>query len=191
MARRFVFGASLMILGFALGLATPRPTGSPSPATPPLRIPASGPADQGPPRDACKSQLSSTRTHLAICLAYRTSPEPSAPTPPPCPTAIMPGETQGEETARLVRASTEAVLVRRPDGSTRVYGPGEWPPPGGPGIGSHLIARKLPGDGGMEWRSPDGGAETRTIFPPELLRALDGGAPRPGSGSEGEREARP
>jgi hypothetical protein len=54
----------------------------------------------------------------------------------------MPGELEPERIGRLMRETPGAILVRRADGSLKVYAPSEWPPPGGPEPGARVLERR-------------------------------------------------
>jgi hypothetical protein len=144
-----LLSALLLAAGFAAGRATAHPAAPPA-------IPIAEPAEHevtpahADTERACKNDLVEVKAQLAICLAFRGSPEACAPTPPtPSP---------DELTARLVRTHTtnsEVVFVRDADGRRFVYPPGKWPPPEGPWPGSRIVARGI--DGGMEYYAEDGG----------------------------------
>jgi hypothetical protein len=148
MLKRPLIAVFLLIAGFAAGRATPR--GAAPPVAIPIAESARGDASkQERALGACKNELVNAKAQLAICLAFRASPESCAPTP----TAEM-----DDETARLVRGrttNTDVLLVQLETGGMRAYLPGRWPPPGGPPPNSRVVARKV--EGGIEWYR-DGGA---------------------------------
>jgi hypothetical protein len=67
----------------------------------------------------------------------------------------VPDLTPEQEHATLERKYDTPILVRRIDGTVRLYRPDEWPPAGGVGHGSRVIATMV--DGGFLWASLDGG----------------------------------
>lgn len=153
--KRLAVAVLCLCLAFAAGLAVGRLTPRPAPVTRPA---AESPIVPAPTDGACKRELVSAKTQLAICLAFRASPESSAPIAPPTPTAAPP--EWDDLTKELVRTHTknrETVMVKPPPGERglRIYRPGEWPPPDGPPIGARIVTRHV--DGGTELIAADGG----------------------------------
>jgi hypothetical protein len=93
---------------------------------------------------ACQEGRNKLRTQLARCVKGEP-PEPEFAPPP-----VL---TPQEEHDALFRSYDTAILVRRIDGTTRIYPPGEWPPSGGVGEGNYILAVAMPSDGGrIVWR---------------------------------------
>jgi hypothetical protein len=155
MLKRFLLAALLVLAGFAVGRAMPRPS-APSVATA-VTESAASPAAVARTERACKNDLVNAKAQLAICLAFHGSPEPSSSTSPP---ASTPPLDTDEETAELVRAhrtNTETVLVQQAEGGLRTYAAGGWPPAGGPPPGARIIARRV--DGGTMMVLHGGGTD--------------------------------
>jgi hypothetical protein len=170
-SKHLLLAVILVLVGFAGGRAMPRP------AAPPVATPVADapelpvmPARADAVEHGLKNELASAKAQLAICLAFRRSPDPSTPAPSP---------EMDEETARLVRThttNTEWITVERADGAIRVYGPGAWPPPDGPPSGSRIVARKV--DGGTALYVADGGVRVvadRPMLCPCPSDTLDAG----------------
>src|SRR4051812_23327123 len=111
------------IIGIVIGRSLPR-------STPPSGMVASTaptPPVAAPAHQECKSELSSAKAQLAICLAYRALPSGPDPTPPgprapePAPMASTvpePGDVAISENRRRLDSYSEAVIVMRTDGTT-------------------------------------------------------------------------
>ena len=109
---------------------------------------------------ACTQDLSETRLKLAICLAYLPPGNPGTTRsaeatrrPPALP--FRGGKRLSRPITTEMIEPTDSIFVQRSDGSIHFYGPGEWPPPGGPGVGSKILNRKR-ADGTIELSPPDG-----------------------------------
>lgn len=100
-----------------------------------------------------RAELDSTKTQLAICMAFDTpvpEPEASGASGPSKPTDPR---QEIKENRRLLKVYPEAVIVQHPNGRTGVYKPDEWPIDGD-GV---IVARKL-SSGDIAWYSgPDAG----------------------------------
>ena len=100
-----------------------------------------------------RSEISSTKTQLAICKAFNTEVYPEAK-----PSGVSAADPAGDaseirQRRRRLDSYSEAVIVQHFDGRTGVYKPDEWPIDGD-GI---IIARKLP-SGDIAWYAgPDAG----------------------------------
>jgi hypothetical protein len=119
-------------------------------------IASSVPAVLIPSDQSCeveRSEISSTKTRLAICKAFNTEVYPEA-IPSGVSAADPPGDaSEIRERRRRLDSYSEAVIVQHFDGRTGVYKPDEWPIDGD-GI---IIARKLP-SGDIAWYAgPDAG----------------------------------
>jgi hypothetical protein len=79
-----------------------------------------------------------------------------------------PPMTREEEQASLLHAYDSAIMVKRVDGSVRIYRPGEWPPAGGVGEGNRVIAQVR--DGGA-WGPPDKERDGGAWGPPDQTDA--------------------
>lgn len=108
-----------------------------------------------------RTELASIRVRLAVCIAMGIR-APKADSPE-FSEASTPDPSESPETRRnreLLNGDSEAVIVRRADGTIGVYKPDEWPA-NGAGL---VIGRKLPG-GGIGWYSrPVAGTERRVLF---------------------------
>ena len=122
--KRLLVAVLLLAVGFVGGRAT-----QPAQHVVPVAESAKSPTIAAPDR-ACRNDLASAKTQLAICRAYRGLPEEEADaSPPTAPKVEMDQETR--ELLRTGKTNTSTVLVRT-DCGTRFYTPGTWPPPGGP-----------------------------------------------------------
>lgn len=116
-------------------------------AHPPASIQAPAPVQPSAPAHAssCDKDLAAAKSKLGICLAYRAPGETEI---PPSLQALM-EVGKAEVIVRLDKPitsemiePTDSIVVRRPDGTVHAYGPSEWPPPGGPGVGSKILRRR-------------------------------------------------
>jgi len=128
------------------------------------------------PKTACEKELAETKLKLGITLAYdspRTTPPEEA---SQNPFAALGPKITGVKldkvlTTEMIEPTDDRIVVRRPDGTMRMYSHGEWPPPGGPGVGSQILGRRR-ADGRVELSPPDGfpKPEGPTSMPGELER---------------------
>jgi hypothetical protein len=122
----------------------------------------------------CEKELAETKLKLGLCLAYgspRTTPSAGA---TQNPLALLGRRIEGVRldralTTEMIDPTDDKVVVQRPDGTVRIYSPGQWPPPGGPGVGSKIL-RRTRADGTVEMSSPDGFPEPEgpTSMPGEV-----------------------
>jgi hypothetical protein len=195
--RSFALALALIagILGALVARAAPRNTSSQRPITSAL----SAPSDTAPAVNACNAELAelaSIKLRLAACMAISMR-APNA-VPPDIREAATPDPSEPPEIRRnreLLENDSEAVIVRRADGTIGVYKPEEWPSDGD-GL---IIGRKFP-DGEIGWYGPptahgramfwapirlkpDG---TLTLFgkpaPPWVIRRLGGKVDAPDAG---------
>ena len=119
------------IVGLVAGRLLPR--GAPSPVVGSATSAASAVALECTTE---RAQLASTRTQLAICMAYRAEPEPELEPGSPsseAPAAAAPPEglagfaawAQARKPHERLENYPEAVLVRRADGTRAIYRPNE------------------------------------------------------------------
>lgn len=153
----------LILVGFVLGRLTGG-TGARTHALAPevasASAPAPAPAREVASMTACTKDLSETRLKLAICAAYLSPGNPGATrsaeaTQRPPALRFRGGKRLSSPITTEMIEPTDSIFVKRSDGSIRFYGPGEWPPPGGPGVGSKILNRKR-ADGTIELSPPDG-----------------------------------
>ena len=133
------------IIAFEAGRRTEARTGMPDHAAAPTQAPVPAQASAPVHATACGKELADTKTKLGICLTYRAPEETER---PPALRALMEAG-KAEVIVRLDKPltaemiePTDTILVKRPNGTIRQYGPGEWPPPGGPGVGSNILRRR-------------------------------------------------
>lgn len=184
------------ILGAFIARAVHRNTSSPRPVTSAL----SAPSDTAPVVDACnaeRAELASIKLQLAVCMAI--SKRPPKAVPPDVPEASTHDPSESPEITRnreLLENDSEAVIVRRTDGTIAVYKPEEWPSDGD-GL---IIGRKFP-DGTFGWYGrptahgrlmirgsliklkPDGTLwQLGKPAPPSVIRRLGGKVDEPDAG---------
>jgi hypothetical protein len=148
------------ILGAFIARAVPR--NESSPRTIPSAL--SAPSNTAPAAEACnaeRTELVSIKMQLAVCMALSMR-APKA-DPPDVPEAATPDPSESPEIRRnreLLENDSEAVIVRRADGTIGVYKPEDWPADGD-GL---IIGRKFP-DRTFGWYSrPVAGTERRVMF---------------------------
>lgn len=124
----------------------------------------------------CEKELAETKLKLGLCLAYGSPKTTPAEEAPQNPFAALGPRITGVKldkvlTTEMIEPTDDRVVVRRPDGTIRMYSFGEWPPPGGPGVGSQILGRRR-ADGRVELSPPDGfpKPEGPTSMPGELER---------------------
>lgn len=105
---------------------------------------------------ACNKERHQLRGKLARCV--RGEPEPEE------PVLAAPVRSREEERELLFRSYDYPIQVTRVDGTVRIYGPKQWPPPEGVGEGNRVTAVSRMVDGALVWgppdapgRAPDGG----------------------------------
>lgn len=147
------------IVGALIGLVMPSDAPKAHP-TPSVGV-ATGADDTGQDCNAERAELASTKTQLAICMAFDmrvSDSDPSSaaeigrPTDPP----FLSKDDEIRQNRTLLDSYSEAVIFQHADGRTRVYRLDEWP------IDSDgiIVARKLP-SGDIAWYSgPDAGPRT-------------------------------
>lgn len=138
------------IAGAFIGRAMPRD----APSTQAALSGSPAPLATEPAGYDCKAEhaeLAKAKTQLAICTAFMMGdpettpsdvPEKSTPDPP----ALEPAEVRRNR--ELLDDDSEAVIVRRADGTIGIYEVDEWPN----GVDGLLIGRKFP-DGKLGWYS--------------------------------------
>ena len=175
--RSLLFLPLVLLVGlvvFEAGRRAGAKTAAPISETPTL-VSASASARAPAPvhKSTCGKDLAETKLQLGICLAYgspKTTPTEEA---PPNPYAILSRKGTGVRLEKALTTEmiepTDRVVVRRPDGTVRMYSPGQWPPPGGPGVGSQIVGRRR-ADGRVELSPRDGFPEPDgpTSMPGEL-----------------------
>jgi hypothetical protein len=121
-------------------------------------------SSEAPPVNTCnaeRTELASMKLQLAACMAINMPASEAV--PPDVPEASTPDPSESPEIRRnreLLENDSEAVIVRRADGTIGVYKPEEWP---GDGDGL-IIGRKFP-DGSFGWYSrPVAGTERGVMF---------------------------
>jgi hypothetical protein len=112
---------------------------------------------------SCERGRNELRQRLLRCVRGEPEPEPSAPVAEP-----------EQDNEILMRSYDVPIMVRRVDGSMRVYSEGEWPPAGGVGHGNRVVAKLVRHDGGRDWFCPlEAGQDCPEPRSPLLM--LDGG----------------
>jgi hypothetical protein len=135
------------ILSASVARAVSRNTSGPRPIASALSAPS---ADTAPAVTACnaeRAELASIKSQLAVCMAISMR-APKA-VPPDVPEASTTDPSESPEIRRnreLLENDSEAVIVRRADGTIGVYKPEEWPSDSD-GL---IIGRKFP-DGTFGW----------------------------------------
>ena len=155
--RSLLLALPLLLVGFVLGRLTGG-AGARTHASVPEVAPAPAPAAVS--TTACIKDLSEARLKLALCAAYlppmdAASTRSAEATRHPPALRFRGGKRLSSPITTEMIEPTDSVFVRRSDGSIHFYGPGEWPPPGGPGVGSKILNRKR-ADGTIELSPPDG-----------------------------------
>lgn len=148
-----VLALAAAVVGLVVGRAIPRDASSPGAVVGAASaVPVTAPADC----KADRAQLVSTRTQLAICMAYRippAEPDPAAASPSAsvsaAPTDALVHPEQARVLAMLAAAEAlphvEYVIVRHKDGTVKGYLPEDWPADRDDG---QIIARESPGRSG-------------------------------------------
>jgi hypothetical protein len=138
------------IVGAFIGRALPRD----APSTQAISSGSPAPSATPPAGDDCKAEraeLASTKVELAICMAFDTRTPKTAPSDvPEVPKPDLP-ERESPEVRRnreLLEDDSEAVIVRRADGTIGIYKADELPS----GFDGLIIGRKSP-DGKLGWYS--------------------------------------
>jgi hypothetical protein len=135
------------ILGAFVARAVPRNTSSPRPIASAL---SASSAYMDPAVNTCnaeRTELASIKSQLAVCLSI--SKRAPKTVPPESPEESTPDPSESPEIRRnreLLANDSEAVIVRRADGTIGVYKPDEWPSDGD-GV---IIGKKFP-DGDFGW----------------------------------------
>lgn len=146
-------------------VGTPEPEGCP-PCPPPPSMPGLTPEEEasaGKPEPpilkpllaACEKGRNKLRRQLGRCVRGEPLEDPE-----PAPSG--PVRTREEEQAILWRSYETPIKVRRADGTVRIYNPHEWPPAGGVGEGTVIMAQWVARDGGFGWAlldEPDTGSK--------------------------------
>lgn len=184
-----------VILSALVAHAVPRNTSIQRPIA--SALPA--PLDTAPAVNTCnaeRAELASIKLRLATCIAISMRAPNAA--PPDSREASTPDPSEPPEVGRnreLLENDSEAVIVRRADGTIGVYKPEEWPSDGD-GL---IIGRKFP-DGEIGWYGPPT-AKGRAMFwapirlkpdgtltllgkpaPPWVIRRLGGKVDAPDTG---------
>jgi len=168
------------LVGAFLGRAMP---GS-APNAEAVPIAFSAPSIATPADQRCeveRSEISSTKTQLAICKAFDTGDYPEANpsgVPPTDPQRMASDGAEIRRNRKRLNSYSEAVIVQHFDGRTGVYKPDEWSIDGD----EIIIARKLP-SGDIAWYAgPDAGprsdpAAFRVPPPPNFVEPIIERAP--------------
>jgi len=160
-SRSLLLGPPLIFVGFVVGRITGgMGTRMPTPTSEVASESAAAPARAVVSTVACSQNLSEARLKLAICLAYL--PPGNAGTSRSAEATLslrkLPfrgGKRLSHPITTEMIEPTDSIYVQRSEGSIHFYGPGEWPPPGGPGVGSKILNRKR-ADETIELSPPDG-----------------------------------
>lgn len=159
--RSLVLALALMA-GVAGALVARAVPGDHEPTIGPVSSPSPAQSQAAPACEAQRAELSSARLKLALCLTMHTQ-SPSVQPELSAPAASDPHEFESPDIKRnreLLEGDSEAVIVRRPDGTIGFYASDEWPS-NGDGI---ILGRKF-SDGSIGWYSrPHAGAGGRAMF---------------------------
>jgi hypothetical protein len=147
--RSFILAFALIagVVGAFIARAVPRDE---DPSARPITSASPTPSDAEPAVHDCRAErteLASIKAQLAVCMAL--SRRATKAVPPDVPEASTPDPSESPEIRRnreLLENDSEAVIVRRADGTIGVYEPEEWPTDGD-GL---IIGRKFP-DGSFGW----------------------------------------
>jgi hypothetical protein len=145
------------IVGAFIGRAMP--DDAPDVQTAPIAFPAPAVATlDGQRCKAERAELASTKTQLAICMAFDMQAPELEPSnvPEPRDPRHLSRDEESRRNRELLDRYSEAIIFQHADGRTGVYRPDEWPIDGD-GI---IVARKLP-SGDIAWYSgPDAGSRS-------------------------------
>jgi len=157
------------VLGAFIGRAVPRNV----PSAQPVASASPAPLDTASAAHACnaeRTELTSTRAQLAVCMALNMRAFKTAPSAVPGASTPDRQNSESPEIRRnreLLGDDSEAVIVRRTDGTIGIYKPDEWPIDDD-GL---IIGRKYP-NGQIGWysspvaRPPSDPAADRPPNPP-------------------------
>jgi hypothetical protein len=140
--------ASTGIVGSFIGRAVPRD----APSTQTVLSESMAPSAAAPVDHDCeaeRAELASAKAQLAICTAFITRAPETAPSDVSEVSKPAPPETESPEIRRnreILEGDSEAVIIRRTDGTIGIYKPEEWPIDGD-GL---IIGRKF-SDGKLGW----------------------------------------